>query len=498
MTQSRSSPAPRRGLDLALAAALVLGTLALYARTLGHDYILIDDHGYTYRNPRVMRGLTLDGFVWALGSLDFNWAPLVWISLMLETTLFGPGAGPRLAVNAALHALTSLVLFRTLLAATGERWPSFYVAALFAWHPLHVEAVAWVSSRKEVLSGLGFALSLAAYVRWTRTGSARARVALYAAALLGLLAKTVVVTLPFALLLLDWWPLRRLAFGEGQSPWAALWPRVREKLGLAVLCGVVLALNALAQAEVGAIVRLDEISLELRIANAIRSYGLYLVDTLAPSGLAPYYPFPHGLLVGVGGWLDVIASAALLAGATIFVWRQARERPWLAMGWLWYLGILVPMIGIVKLGAHARADRYTYLPHIGLFAAAAWSLAELVARRPRWRAAVAAACAASLVACAGLSFRQIGLWRSSQPLLEHTLAVTPPNPIARALLGIVFAEGGDPEAAAVHFRAALEAAPGMPLVREHFLANARQRGRLAEAQALLADLDAKRRQRAAR
>jgi hypothetical protein len=461
----------------------VLGTLALYARTLGHDFVLLDDPAYVTRNPMVARGLTLEGAGWALRSFDhFNWAPLVWLSHMLDTTLFGMRAGPRLLENAALHALTALALFATLRSASGQRWPSLLAAALFAWHPLHVESVAWVSSRKDVLSGLGFVLALAAYVRWAQTGSRWAWRFVVVFALVGMLAKSILVTLPFALLLFDFWPLRRLNGGG----W---WPRVREKLLLFALLLPPLALGALAQQRSGAVATLAYLPLHLRLANAIRSCGLYLTDTLAPSGLAPYYPFPPGLLTSLGSWLDVLAASAFLVGATLFALREARERPWLAMGWLWFLGLLVPVIGLVQLGDQGRADRYTYLPLIGIFIAVAWTCADVVARRPRSRAFVAAACAAAVLAYAGLAWAQIGLWRGTLPLFEHTLAVTTPNPMAHVLLGTALEEGGDAQAAAPHFRAALELTPWVPLVRKRFLDNAGQLGRLDEAQALLAQLD---------
>jgi hypothetical protein len=482
------SRAPSPGLDVALAATLAIGTLLLYSRTLGHDFLLFDDPYYVSRNPRVASGLSADGVVWAFRSFEFcNWAPLVWLSHMLDTTLFGMRAGPRLAVNAGIHALTAALLFDTLRRATGARWPSLLVAALFAWHPLHVESVAWLSSRKDVLSGLGFVLALAAYVRFARTQSRLAWLLVHVFAVLGLLAKTSVVTLPFALLLFDYWPLGRLA-GEGRARAASLWPLVREKLPLVAISLVVLALNAFAQERAGAIATLSYIPVSLRVANAIRSYGLYLVDTIAPSGLAPYYPFPPGLLKSAGSWLDVIASGCFLAGASLFALREAPRRPWLAMGWLWYLGVLVPMIGLVQLGDHGRADRYTYLPLIGLFIVAAWACAELVERRPRARPLVAAACAAALLAQAGLAWRQIDLWRGTIPLFEHTLAVTTPNPFAHLMLGVVFEEAGDPEAAAPHFRATLELTPSAPVARSWFLQNAERRGRLEEAKQRLEEL----------
>ena len=486
MPPSRTS---RPDLDRGLAATLVLGTLALYARTLGHDFVLFDDPYYVSRNPMVARGLSGEGVAWALRSLEFsNWSPLVWLSHMLDTTLFGMRAGPRLAVNAGLHALTALLLFDTLRLATGERWPSFLAAALFAWHPLHVESVAWVSSRKDVLSGLGFVLALAAYVRWTRTASRLAWVGVHVFALLGLLAKSILVTLPFALLLFDYWPLRRLG-GTGRVRAALLWPLVREKLPLVALSVAVLALNAIAQERAGAVARLDYLPVSLRVANAVRSYGLYLVDTIAPSNLAPYYPFPPGLLTSAGSWLNVIASGCFLLGASVFVFREARRRPWLATGWLWYLGVLVPMIGLVQIGDQARADRYTYLPLIGIFVAAAWTCADVVERRPRARPLVAAACAAALLAYAGLAWVQIGLWRGTLPLFEHTLAVTTPNAMAHVLLGVAFDEAGNPEAAARHFREAVRLTPWMPLVRKNFIANATKLGRLDEANELLEELD---------
>lgn len=483
----RPSRASRPGQDVGLAATLAIGTLLLYARTLGHDFVDFDDPYYVSRNPVVARGLTPEGVVWAFRSFFFfNWAPLVWLSHMLDTTLFGMRAGPRLAVNAGLHALTAVLLFDTLRLATGSRWPSFLVAALFAWHPLHVESVAWVSSRKDVLSGLGFVLALAAYVRWARTRSRLAWLLVHAFAVFGLLAKTILVALPLALLLFDYWPLRRLR-GTGRVRAAGLWPLVREKLPLFTLSVAVLGLNAMVQERSGAVVTLARFPVWLRVPNAIRSYGVYLVDAIAPSGLAPFYPFPRN---PVGFWLDVLGSGCLLVGTSVFAIREARRRPWLAMGWLWYLGVLVPMIGLVQIGDQSRADRYTYLPLIGIFVVAAWSCAEVVERRPRARPIVAAACAAALLAYAGLAWRQIGLWRGTLPLFEHTLAVTTPNPVAHSVLGVALEAAGDPEAALAHFREVVRLAPGMPLARKHFLENAAKLGRLEEANELLQQLDA--------
>jgi len=264
---------------------------------------------------------------------------------------------------------------------------------------------------------------------------------------------------------------------------------VREKLPLVAFSVLVVALNAIAQSGGGAVAPLAYIPVSLRVANAIRSYGLYLVDTIAPSGLAPYYPFPPSLLTPAGAWIDVIASACFLAGASVFAFREARRRPWLAMGWLWYLGVLVPMIGLVQIGDQGRADRYTYLPLIGLFVIAAWTCADLVERQPRARPLVAAACTAALLAYTGLAWRQIDLWRGTIPLFEHTLAVTTPNPLAHFVLGNAFEVAGDPEAAAAHFRATLRLTPSVPMVRRRFLENAEKLGRLEEANQLLEELD---------
>ncbi len=477
----------RPGLDLGLAATLAIGTLLLYARTFGHDFVLFDDPRYVSRNPWVARGLSPEGVAWAFRTFEVgNWAPLVCLSHLLDTTLFGMRAGPRLAVNAGLHALTAVVIFDTFRLATGARWPSFLVAALFAWHPLHVESVAWVSARKDVLSGLGFVLALGAYVRWARSGSRLAWALVYVFAVLGLLAKAVLVTLPFALLLFDYWPLRRLGGGEQRPRAATLWPLVREKLPLFALAVGVLVVNAVAQGS--AFATLAYLPVPLRVANAIRSYALYLVDTLAPSGLAPYYPFPPGLLRSAGSWLDVIASGCFLVGASLYALREASRRPWLAMGWLWYLGVLIPMIGVIQVGDQGRADRYTYLPLIGIFVIAAWICAESVERRPRLRPFVAAACSAALLGYAGLAWAQIGLWRGTIPLFEHTLAVTTPNPMAHDLLGIALQEAGDAEAAAAHFRENVLLTPDVPLVQRRFLENAARLGRTQEAKEFLDQL----------
>ncbi|MEB2286374.1 MAG: hypothetical protein B6D46_09240 [Polyangiaceae bacterium UTPRO1] len=463
-----SRPVPLAGLDLLVGAVLLLATLALYAPVRGHAFLNYDDNEYVTEHPLVRRGVTRAGAAWALtGVHQATWHPLTTLTHMIDVEVFGLDAGAHLLVNAALHALASLGLFLVLRSATGARWPSAFAAAAFAWHPLRVESVAWVAERKDVLSGLLWMLTLAAYVAYARRPTRRRRAAATVVFALGLLAKPMLVTLPCVLLLLDFWPLGRAAAGSGAA-WRAL---VREKLPLFALAAAASAVTLAAQQRAGALSTLAAAPIDYRVANALLSYVAYLRKIVWPSDLAVFYPPREHL----SAWA-ALAAAALLAAITVLVVRAARRTPYLLVGWLWYLGTLVPVIGLVRHGDQAMADRFTYLPSIGLFVMAAWggqALAAAARRRvPSWLIVVAGGLA--LVAAAAATSRQLGYWRDSLTLFSRALVVDPNNYLAHGNLGIALDALGRHAEATAHFEHAVAARPGS--AKSHLnLGNARAR-----------------------
>jgi hypothetical protein len=437
-------PAPP-WLPALVAAAIFLLALTVYWAATGFGFLNLDDQTYVYENRMVLRGLSWEGFAWAFGSLrGSNWHPLTWLSHMADVQLFGLEPGRHHLVSVLIHALDSVLLFLWLRLATGSTWRSAVVGALFAVHPLHVESVAWISERKDVLSTFFWLLALIAYDEWVkRRGTAR-YLAVVAAFTLGLLSKPMVITLPFALLLVDAWPLGRvggLPPGEPFEPWRVL-PLLREKVPLFLLSAGSAVATWVAQRG-SAVARLADLSLGDRIGNAIVSYAVYLVKSFWPSGLAPLYPHPSIGGAGHPAW-KVATAAALLLAVTWIAVRAWRSRPFLAWGWLWFLGTLVPAIGIVQVGVQSHADRYTYIPSIGILVAVTW-LAASVPFPLRGGKTVSVALAAGAVAVLGVvAAGQVKHWRNSERLWRHTLAVTSGNWQAWTGLGDALFEAGRP------------------------------------------------------
>ncbi len=410
----------------------------IYAQVRTHQFINYDDPVYVSNNPGVLGGLTAAGIRWAFTSVHAAyWHPVTWLSHQLDVTLFGRDAGAHLLVSAALHAVNAILLFLWLRLATGAFWRSSIAAALFAVHPLHVESVAWVAERKDVLSTFFLLLTLHAYTRWARDGSRAQYVWSIVAFALGLMAKPMLVTLPFALLPLDYWPLQRA------RPWRAL---VLEKLPYfaCVVPVVVLTLRTQSGAMAGALT----VPLSIRLANAAIAYVTYVVKTFWPSSLAIVYPYATSISARAA-----IVCALLLAGITIMAVRSYRRMPWLTVGWLWFLGTLVPVIGIVQVGQQSMADRFTYIPHIGLFIALVWSVSAL-AGSPRARAQLAGTAIVAVVVLAVVAYRQTGYWRDSITVFEHDLAVTENNRIAHMNLGAALLDAGQAPRAETELRAA--------------------------------------------
>lgn len=451
------------------AAALVALVFAVYAGVGGHAYLNLDDDVYVTRNPWVRNGLGWTSVRWAFTTVhEAYWIPLTWLSLMLDCSLFGMNAGAHLLENVALHALDAALLFALLLSLTGATWRSAWVAALFALHPAHVESVAWVSQRKDVLSALFWMLTTLAYVRYARRTSVGRYLPVVLAFALGLLAKPMLVTLPVTLLLLDWWPLARRDRGV-----AGL---VLEKVPLLALSAAASAVTIFTQGSAGAVPALASIDLGARVANALTNYVLYLGKIFWPWPLAVFYPLapPDPAFAAGAALLLVVASAAALA--------PARRAPYLVVGWLWFLVTLLPVIGLVQVGGQQIADRYTYLPSIGIFVMLAWGAADLGATRRHAAPWLAAAGGATLAAAALLSWQQVSYWRDSVTLFTHAIAVTERNFLAHNNLGEALVAVGRPDEAAAHYFEAVRIHPGYAPARNNVgLVLARQ-GRYAEAE----------------
>ncbi len=437
---------------------LLLATLAAYRGLGSNGFVFFDDDLFVTANPHVQKGLQGESIAWAFTTTHAsNWHPLTWLSHMLDVQLFGLDPGKHHRSNLLLHALNALLLLLVLHRLTGALWRSALVAALFALHPLHVESVAWIAERKDLLSTLFWLLTLAAWLAFVRSRRAAPyllAVLLYA---LGLMAKPMLVTLPFTLLLLDYWPLGRLPVPlRGQA--ATLRRLLLEKAPLFALSAASCVVTFHAQRAGGAVATLEHISLGDRIANAVWAYGAYLAKTLWPADLAVFYPLPPG-----GHPAGEVALAALLLlGLSAGALRLAGRAPYLLTGWFWTLGTLVPVIGLVQVGSQAMADRYTYVPLIGIFLAAAWALGDLVRSNRGWRLVSAISSAALLVVLAVLTHAQTEVWRDSESLFRHALAVTGPNSLAHNNLGLVLHEEGRTEEAVVHLREAIRIDPEYP------------------------------------
>jgi hypothetical protein len=435
---------------IAIVSVLLALTVFVYLPVRGFEFVNYDDPDYVTENLHVRSGLTANSVAWALTSRDAgNWHPLTWISHMLDCQLFGLNSGGHHLTNLALHALNTLLLFWVFTRMTGALWRSAWVALLFALHPLHVESVAWVAERKDVLSATFWFLTTLAYIRFVERRTLGRYLAMLLWFCLGLMSKAMLVTLPFVLLLLDVWPLKRLPEG-GLPPTAGWWSLFLEKAPLIAVAAAASAVTFVAQRRAGAVTGLDSIPILARTGNACISYLTYLFQAVWPANLAVFYPMPIQFPV-----LQAVAAAASVVALSLLAWRSVRRRPYVFTGWFWYLGTLVPVIGLVQVGSQARADRYTYLPLVGVFAIAGWGLAEIVERRPRAQALVVTLAVAATAAWTATTSRQLLHWRSTAALFDHALDVTSNNYVALDVLGgLLQAEGHHREAIA-RYEAAL-------------------------------------------
>jgi tetratricopeptide (TPR) repeat protein len=446
---------PERLVPLLLAAA----TFLVYSQVGEHDFINFDDGMYVFENPRVQAGLTGEGVRWAFTTTHFsNWHPLTWLSHMLDCELYGLNPAGHHLTSLLLHVANTLLLFIVLRRLTGALWRSAFVAGLFSLHPLHVESVAWVAERKDVLSGFFWMLTLWAYARYTEQPSSRVRyLTVVTGFALGLMAKPMLVTLPFVLLLLDFWPLGRFRGERSGSLFerARIRPLILEKLPLFFLAAASSWVTFVAQRQSGAMVALESLPLDLRIWNALLAYVSYLAKAVWPVGLAVFYAHP-GDAIPVH---TALAAAFFLVGVSVLVLRAASRRPYLAVGWLWYLGTLVPVIGLIQTGQQAMADRYTYLPLIGVFIMFAWELPELLERwrlRKAWLAPAPVALLCALMVC---SWLQVSHWKNSMTLFEHAVRVTSNNAMAHLKLAILLTRQGRDDLAIHHYYETLRISP---------------------------------------
>jgi protein O-mannosyl-transferase len=429
-----------------ICAVLFFGTLLLFSGALKNDFLDYDDPDYITQNTHVQRGLQPETVRWAFASTAAgNWHPLTWLSHAADWQLFGANPSGHHATNILLHALNAILVFLVFRKLTGATWPSALCAALFAWHPLRVESVAWVAERKDLLCGFFFFLTLLSYAHYAENREAPNRKLFYGLTILffafGLMSKPMLVTLPFLLLLLDFWPLRR--FDN-----STLRRLLFEKLPLFILAAASCIVTFFAQKQGGAIV--ENLPLQNRLINSAVSIADYLGKFFWPFNLSVTYPLPSSQPFATAAFATI-----LVVVLTLLAFGQARRRPWLLIGWLWFLGMLVPVLGLVQVGLQAMADRYTYLPMLGLQLALLWTFCELALSRNVLRIATAAA-VLSLTGLAARTWDQISLWQNSKTLYEHALAVTKNNYLVESNLGTTLFNQGDLAGAELHFRRAIE------------------------------------------
>ena len=472
---------------LLICVALVALTVSIYWPVSRFEFVNYDDTDYVSANPTVQGGLSWAAVKWALTTGHAsNWHPLTWLSHMLDCQLFGVNAGAHHLTNLFFHIANTLLLLGILQRMTGALWRSAFVAALFALHPLHVESIAWVSERKDVLSTFVLLLTLAAYFGYARRPAAWRFLLVVVLYALGLMAKPMLVTLPFALLLLDYWPLKR--FSGFQSRVSTLGARnaqhasrllaklVWEKTPLFLLAAGSCVATYFAQRGWGAIYPTAQLPVSARLANAVVSYVRYLGKMVWPADMAIPYPYP-------GGWpaWQVMGAGVVLIGISAAAVAMAKKRPYCLTGWLWYVGTLVPVIGLVQVGMQAMADRYTYIPLIGIFVVVVWGISELTGKWLYGRAVAVIAGAFVLAACTAVTREQLQYWRNTETLFGHTVAVTRNNFFAHYNLANRLAAVGKLDEAVAHYEAAVRARPDYANAHNN-LGNALDKlGRTAEA-----------------
>ena len=475
---SQSADLHRRNLPwvtTCICVCLFVLTWSVFGQTLRFDFVNYDDPRYVYQNTRITSGISIANVAWAFSHIHSeNWHPLTTITHMLDCQLHGLNAGWHHFTNVLLHSFAVVLLFVALERMTGALWRSAFVSAVFAVHPLHVESVAWIAERKDVLSAFFFMLTLLAYLHYTRAPSIGRYLTVALAVALGLMSKPMLVTLPFVLLLLDYWPLGRLKLKRSNTGSQSL-QLVLEKTPLIALSAVSSVVTFLAQR--GAIGWTEQLPVSERISNALVAYVIYIRQMFWPAGLAVFYPHPENRLPV----LEISLAFIILVGITVAAFVFRKKAPYFVTGWLWYLGMLVPVIGLIQVGWQGHADRYTYLPQIGLYIAITWAVTDFTRT---WRFQRMALGLAALIVVGALSWGcclQASYWHDSETLFTHALAVTRNNDVAMNNLGIIFLEKGQLDDAISNLQAAIDVRPENAPAHDNLAKALLQKGQVSEA-----------------
>jgi tetratricopeptide (TPR) repeat protein len=458
-----------------MCVCLFVMTWAVFGQTLRYDFVNYDDPSYVYQNTRITSGINLANVAWAFSHVHSeNWHPLTTITHMLDCQLHGLSAGWHHFSNVLLHAIAVVLLFVALQQMTGALWRSAFVSAVFAVHPLHVESVAWIAERKDVLSAMFFMLTLLAYLHYTRAPSIGRFLTVALVVALGLMSKPMLVTLPFVLLLLDYWPLGRFKAYRSKTERRSL-QVILEKIPLIALSAVSSVVTFLAQR--GAIGWTEQLPVSERITNAIVAYVVYIRQMFWPTGLAVFYPHPENRLPV---W-EISLALILVIGLTAVAFVFRKKAPYFVIGWLWYLGMLVPVIGLLQVGWQGHADRYTYLPQIGLYIAVTWAVTDLTRSWRFQRTALGFAAVLIVGALSCCAWLQTSYWRNSETLFTHALAVTSNNDVALNNLGIIFLDKGQLDDAISKLQAAIDLRPENAPAHDNLAKALLKKGQVAEA-----------------
>ncbi len=464
---------------------LIIGlTIVAYFSVLDNGFINYDDPSYVTRNSHVQSGISFETITWAFTStIESNWHPLTWISHAIDYSLFGLNPAYHHAMSLLLHLLSSIMLFLILERMTKKLWQSAFVALVFAIHPLHVESVAWIAERKDVLSGLFWMLTIGAYVYYRESPNTRRYILTLCAFALGLLAKPMLITLPFILILLDYWPLKRLGVPvsssakEKKNKGISLVKSLEEKIPFFILSIISSIITYIAQQRGGSMAGSETLSFLVRLSNAIVSYLLYIWKSIVPVNLAIFYPHPENTLT----LLEVVLAAGIIILVSLIVWKLRKRHSYLTVGWFWFLGTLVPVIGIVQVGLQSMADRYMYLPIIGLAIIVAWGAAVLTSRLRIPSTGLAGAFGLLAILMVLGTRSQAAYWKDSLTLFNHALSVTKGNHLAHTNLGVALTDSGNFPEAITHLRWALQLRPNEILIRSNLARALVEAGQLSEA-----------------